>query len=311
MRCLITGGTGFVGRAVASCMRAKGLDVDILGRTAAPNQVQADLTAGPPELPQHDYDVVFHAAGHAHVVPRSDNDRHQFFLTNRDGTKHLLSALERQDRMPDAFVLISTVAVYGREIGELLDEDTPREAHDAYGLSKRQAEDLVLEWGELRGVRTGVVRLPLVSGPAAHGNLGAMIDAMRRRRYAGIGDGSARRSVVDVGDVAQILNRVAAIGGIYHLTDGVHPSFREIESAIASALDCSLPPRIPLRVARLGAAVGDAVSQIAGAKFPLTSRTLQKMTSTLTFDDSRARRMLGWAPMPVLKNACDWCERAV
>src|SRR5690606_14547418 len=97
----------------------------------------------------------------------------------------------------------------------------------------------------------------------------------------------------------------------YHLTDGVHPSFLEIETAIAGALGCALPRRIPVRAAQLGAAAGDAISRLGGVKFPLTTHTLQKMTSTLTFDDSRARVNLGWTPMPVLQNARKWCEVAV
>src|SRR5690606_7779589 len=144
------------------------------------------------------------------------------------GTEHLLAALERQARLPEAFVLVSTVAVYGREAGEGLTEATPREAEDPYGLSKRQAEDAVQAWGARHGVRVGIVRLPLVAGTGAPGNLGAMVQAIRRGRYLGIGDGSARRSVVLAADVARVLPAVAERGGTYNLTDGRHPSFAEI-----------------------------------------------------------------------------------
>jgi nucleoside-diphosphate-sugar epimerase len=308
VRCLITGGTGFVGRALTFHMRERGWDVHVLSRNASSNAVQADLAAGPPRLPAERYDAVFHAAGHAHVVPRSDFDQKRFFLTNTEGTRHLLAALDAQGNAPEAFVLISSVAVYGREGGKLLGEDTPRDAADAYGLSKRLAEDLVMHWGQERGVRVGIARLPLVSGAGAPGNLGAMIHAMRVGRYAGIGDGSARRSIVDVHDVARGVEAIAAIGGIFHLTDGYHPTFAEIEAAIARELGRPLPRRIPITMARLGAVLGDAMSRVAGAQFPLTTRTLEKMTATLTFDDSRARQQIGWAPAPALERVREWCQ---
>lgn len=308
MRCLVTGACGFLGRIVSGHLQAQGNTVDRLGRSTTPGVRSVDLVAGPPDLPTEGYDSVFHLAGKAHVVPRTSEERQQFFDVNVQGTAHVLEALERQDRLPQSFVLISTVAVYGRDVGDGLTEDTPREATDPYGLSKRQAEDLAIEWGERNGVQVGVVRLPLVAGPSAPGNLGAMIDAMRRGRYAGIGSGGARRSIVNAVDVAAILPILAQTGGTYHLTDGQHPSFAEIEATIAGVLKRSTPPRIPMAVARVGAAVGDGIVRITGRRFPLTTRSLGKMTSTLTFDDTLARERLGWAPTPVLTRAEEWCR---
>lgn len=307
MRCLVTGACGFLGRIVSSELESRGNEVDRLDRSNTPGIRGADLVAGPPDLARTGYDSVFHLAGKAHVVPRTSDERQQFFDVNVRGTTNLLAALDRLGQVPRSFVLVSTVAVYGRDVGEGLSEDTSRDATDPYGLSKRQAEDLVLDWGQKNGVIIGVVRLPLVAGPGAPGNLGAMIHAIRRGRYAGIGDGSARRSIVSAGDAAAVLPTVADIGGIYHLTDGEHPSFAEIEAAIARALNRPMPRRVPLSVARVGAAVGDAIVRMMGKQFPLTSRSLGKMTSTLTFDDTRARAQLDWAPNPVLDSAQEWC----
>lgn len=308
MRCLVTGACGFLGSIVSDQLQSQGNIIDRLGRSTTPGVRSVDLVAGPPELPAEGYDSVFHLAGKAHVVPRTNEERQQFFDVNVQGTAHVLEALERNERLPQSFVLISTVAVYGRDVGDALTEDTPREATDPYGLSKRQAEDLVLEWGERNGVQVGVVRLPLVAGPGAPGNLGAMIEAMRRGRYAGIGNGGARRSIVNAVDVAAILPTVGSVGGTYHLTDGQHPSFAEIEGTISGVLKKSTPPRIPMAVARVGAVVGDGIVRITGRAFPLTTRSLGKMTSTLTFDDTLARERLGWAPSPVLARAAEWCS---
>jgi nucleoside-diphosphate-sugar epimerase len=187
----------------------------------------------------------------------------------------------------------------------MLDEDTPRQAADAYGASKREAEDLVLNWAARRGAKAAILRLPLVAGPGAPGNLAAMVRAIRAGRYMGIGRGEARRSMVRAEDVADIAPAAARTGGAYHLTDGCHPSFREIESAISAALGQRPPRRLPAPAARVAAAAGDALGVLLPRAWPLNSRVLRKMTSTLTFSDARARTLLGWNPTPVLERIAE------
>ena len=55
---------------------------------------------------------------------------------------------------------------------------------------------------------------------------------------------------------------------------------------------------MPLAAAKILALLGD----VAGSKFPLNSIKLKKIISTLTFDDTKARRQLQWSPGNVLKN---------
>jgi nucleoside-diphosphate-sugar epimerase len=300
---LVTGSSGFLGTALVQRLTAEGYSVDTLARKRG--SIVADLTERPPSLERRAYDVVYHLAGKAHATARTQEERAAFFAANVVGTQHLLSALEKVTP-PARFVFVSTVAVYGLEAGEGLSEDTERAAQDPYGLSKRQAEDLVADWGAHHGISVSIVRLPLVAGRGAPGNLAAMVAAIRRGWYMGVGDGSNRRSIVDVSDVVAILPRIAERGDVFHLTDGVHPTFAEIELAIAAAMGRPAPPRIPLRAARWVANIGDRVESTTGYRFPLTSRALSKMTSTLTFNDARARRQLGWAPQPALAAVRSW-----
>jgi len=304
---LITGAHGFLGRYVVEHCQRSGWQVDLLGRSGTADIV-ADLSVGPPKLPPKLYKWVIHIAGKAHMIPADDTERNEFFVVNTSGTKALVEALDKLQALPDALVYISTVAVYGCESGRDLSEDTPRAASDPYGLSKRIAEDIIFEWGAKRGVRIGIVRLPLIAGRGAPGNLGAMINAIAKRRYFGVGKGEARRSIVNAFEVAAALPSVATVGGVFHLTDGVHPSFIEIEAAIAKRLRQSPPPRIPLRIGRLGAYCGDIVQRLGGRTVPFNTRVLRKMTTTLTFDDSRARQLLGWSPTPVLDVIDEWCS---
>ena len=302
---LVTGGAGFLGGFVADALRESGEEPIILDRGGVAEDekfLRANLVEGPPDLGGLRPRIVMHLAGLAHGVPRGEAAGRRFYEVNVGGTKNLLLGLEQAGELPGALVFVSTVAVYGVEEGEALDEDTPRKAVDPYGESKRQAEDLLVEWGERVGVRIGIVRLPLVAGRGAPGNLGAMVSALRRGRYLGIGRGDARRSMVLAADVARMLLKVAARGGVFHLTDGHHPSFRELEDSLCRALERTPPRRLPLAAARVLAVAGDAAGNL-GLGSPFSSRTLKKMTSTLTFSDERARRELGWRPSRVVDAA--------
>ncbi|MCP9496176.1 MAG: NAD-dependent epimerase/dehydratase family protein [Pyrinomonadaceae bacterium MAG19_C2-C3] len=317
-RCLVTGATGFLGGFVVRHLARAEDEITILSRTppAVANTgqfiadarlkfISSDLTAPVLNLGDKAYDTVYHLAGLAHSVPRTSQERERFFAVNVAGTKRLLAALERTSGLPEAFVFISSVAVYGIERGEHIAETTARRAEDAYGASKREAEDAVVEWCAVRGVRAVVVRLPLVVGAGAPGNFGAMIHALRRGRYLGIGAGAARRSMVLARDVAQALPQLAQTAGTFHLTDGEHPSFAELENALCLAMRRSTPHGIPLSLARAGAVVGDALLNLTGVRLPLTSRAIEKMTSTLTFSDCEARRAINWNPSKVIDRAAE------
>jgi nucleoside-diphosphate-sugar epimerase len=306
--CLVTGGGGFLGQYVLHSLHAQGYNVTTLGRAPVSGwrTIVTDLTSSNLDLAGHSYSTVFHLAGLAHSSPRTQSEREMFFQVNVRGLSNLLNGLERTGSLPACTVLISSVAVYGIEEGFLLDETTPRKAVDAYGASKRQAEDALLEWSARHNTRAVIIRLPLVCGRRAPGNLGAMVRSLSQKKYLGIGAGSARRSMVLARDVAHVLPRAACAAGVFNLTDGYHPSFAELETAISAALGKSAPYRLPARVAKLGAYIGDGVYRMSGWDLPLNSKRFCKMTSTLTFSDEKARKVLGWSPSRVLENVVEF-----
>ena len=134
-------------------------------------------------------------------------------------------------------------------------------------------------------------------GPIPPGNLGEMIKGIQNGYYFNIGGGKAKKSMVLAEDVAKSILKVAEIGGIYNLTDGYHPSFCELSINISFQLGKSRPRNLPLWLAKGLALIGD----LLGAKTPFNSNKLHKITSDLTFDDSKAREAFGWNPTPVLE----------
>lgn len=303
--CLVTGATGFIGSRVARDLVASGAMVSTLGRRPVSGIegkfIEGDFETGLFGAMGGRATTVFHAAGLAHRVPRTRTEREAFLRVNSVGTRLFLEALERSEAVPGSLVLFSTVAVYGLEEGHRIAEDAERRPQDAYGRSKAEAEDHVVAWCDRHGIPAAVLRLPLVVGPAAPGNWGALVRAVARGMYVGIGDGSARRSMVLVSDVARFARAIAGSGGVYHVTDGLDPNLLSVERAVAAALGRREPRRIPARLARALARLGDTAQLVSPVAMPFTSRTLRKLTSTLTFSDDRARSRPGWHPTPVLE----------
>jgi nucleoside-diphosphate-sugar epimerase len=186
------------------------------------------------------------------------------------------------------------VAVYGIETGEGISEEHPLKGSTPYALSKIRAEEAVTAWGRQHGVNTTILRLPLVVGRNAPGNLGAMVRHIRRGTYFRIGDGSARRSMVLATDVADILPVLVGRSGIYNLTDRVHPSIAEMDSHLAGHLGKRIKV-MPEGLARSLARIGDLVP-----KSPFNTYRLKKLQESLIFSDDKAVAELGWSPRPVL-----------
>ena len=294
---LVTGTNGFLGRILVQGLGERGQPYQTLSRQGAQHNV--DLAKEVPSFATAP-DIVVHAAGKAHSTPKTAEQAQAFFDINLKGTQNLVRGLEDAVHLPEAFIFISTVAVYGRDTGTDISETQPLEGSSPYALSKRQAEEFLQTWGRERGVRVGIVRLPLVVGPNPPGNLGAMIHGLKTGRYVRVGSGATRKSVVLAADIVGILPALAARGGVYNLTDGQPPSFAELEETICHQLGRPLPKTLPLPLAKLLGKVGD----VLGERSPINSATVEKMTSDLTFDDHKARKTLGWQP----RQALDYLE---
>lgn len=291
---LFTGGTGFLGRNIRP-MLERMYDVTTCG-IASENRIKANLAKEVPILDKH-YDVVLHACGKAHMVPKTEEERQAFFDVNYQGTVNLCTALEKVG-VPRAVVFISTVAVYGCEYGDLITEEHPLEGKTPYAKSKIMAEGYLTEWCKKNNVVLGVLRPSLLAGKDAPGNLGAMVNGVRKGFYMNIAGGKVIKSILMAEDIARILPSLVEKGGTYNVCDTRQPSFGELSISVAKQLGKGKPMNIPYWVAWCMAKVGD----LLGNKAPINSYKLDKMTKSLTFSNEKARKELGWVPLDVLKN---------
>lgn len=291
---LFTGGTGFLGKNARPVLDKK-YKVTTCGITPE-DEIKANLAKEVPALTKH-FDVVLHACGKAHSVPKTEAEKQVFFDVNYQGTVNLCTALEKVG-VPKALIFISTVAVYGCDFGELITEDHPLDGTTPYAESKIMAEEFLTEWCKKHGVVLGILRPSLLAGKNAPGNLGAMVNGVKKGFYMNIAGGKVVKSILMAEDIAHILPLVAEKGGVYNVCDTFQPSFGQISESVAKQLGKGKPMNIPYWMACCMAKVGD----LLGNKAPINSYKLEKMTKSLTFSNEKARKTLGWEPMDVLQN---------
>lgn len=291
MKVLLTGATGFLGRYLA---RELGGELSTLGRGEA-NTICCSLDREIPVL--RGYDLVVHNAGWAHRVPKTEAESLRFFEVNRQGAGNLIKGIQQSGVTPRALVYISTVAVYGLERGDGIDECVQPTPLTAYAKSKYEAELILRDWADKNGVNLTVLRLPLVVGAEyTPGNLGAMMQAIRKGYYFRLGNGSARKSMVLAEDVARLVPTLMGSNGTYNLTDGQHPSVAQLEDYLGRVFQRKIKS-IPTSIIQAAAWVGDRISFL-----PINSYRLNKLGESLVFDDSKARREINWSSRPVLDN---------
>lgn len=291
---LFTGGTGFLGRNIKPILD-KMYEVTTIGIMEA-DMLKANFVTDIPILPEH-YDVVLHAAGKAHVYPKSEAERQAFYDVNLTGTIHLCDALE-QVGVPKAFIFISSMNVYGNRPGNMDTEDSRILVGDSpYSDSKIKAEEYLTRWCKAHNVILGILRPSLLAGKGAPGNLGAMISGIKSGAYFSIAGGKARKSILMVDDIAYLVPLVAKKGGVYNVCDDHNPSFRELEVTISKQLGKRAPISIPYWFAKCMALVGDWVPFI-----PINSSRLDKIVTSDIWSNEKAKRELGWKPMDVINH---------
>jgi nucleoside-diphosphate-sugar epimerase len=278
MICFLTGSTGFLGKNIATHLVNEGHETISPGR----DEIKSKLVSF------RSIDLFIHAAGRAHSTKNSQEEVKAFFNVNFDLTKRITETISQNRIELNTFVFISTVAVYGNDEGLDIKEETQLKGNTPYALSKITAENHLKKWSTEKGINLVILRLPLIFGDNAPGNLGAMEKAIKGRYYFQIGKGNARRSMIHVKQLAEFLPTLIGKSGIYNLTDGYHPTYAEVADRFGKLHNrriLSLPEGIIKPIAK----IGDLLP-----KFPLNSYRLSKLSQSLTFCDEKARRELGW-----------------
>ncbi|HXP28769.1 MAG TPA: NAD(P)-dependent oxidoreductase [Solirubrobacteraceae bacterium] len=272
MRILVTGASGFVGRALCEQLVQRDHDVAALVRRdgshpPATRPIAGDLgdaTRLAALLDAERPDCVVHLA--AEIA--SQRSERKLREVNVAGTARLLDACLAQAGGEPAssprFVFASTV-VTGDAHGALLSEDRPLPVETPYGRTKQEGERLVRE-SRLPAV---VVRPSHVYGPGGW-YVDELIAQLRRPgRFAVIGSGENLWDVVHVDDVAAAF--VLAVesslsGSTYHVVDDEPITFYDFMALTARELGLGAPRRTPAALATLVAGRNAVAAAVRSAR---------------------------------------------
>lgn len=297
-RVLVTGATGFVGRATSDALLARGADV--LGAVRAPDRAEAlrdgvrPVVVGDLARPVEwagalgSVDAVIHLAARVHVMRDSAADAEAAYRRlNVDATLELARAAAAAGVR--RFVYVSSVKAAAERSGARpLTERDPPAPEDAYGRSKLAAEQALGGVAHGTGMEVVIVRPPLVYGPGVGGNFARLAALVRLAARVPLPLRSAnRRSLVYVGNLADALGTVAvhpgAAGGTYFVRDGDDLSTADLLRQLGAPV--GIRPRLipaPVRLMRAAAA--------AAGREAVVSRLL----GTLQVDDAALRRDYRW-----------------
>jgi nucleoside-diphosphate-sugar epimerase len=268
---------------------------DSIGRGPT-NTIKFDLVQTEmPMIFDNKYEYLIITSGYAHVLTNNDTEKLLHHKINFIGTKKLVESAYHSGLK--GIVFVSTVAVYGEKMKLPFKEEDELLGEAPYAKSKIAAEAFLMEWSRQNNVPVLILRIPLIAGKCPPGNLGAMIEAIRNKRYFSIAKGKAKRSMVLAEDIAKFIVDNCGQHGIYNLCDGIHPSYRELEQLISKQLNLPPPKGIPVFIAQIFAIIGDIFTML-----PINSVRLRKLKQDLILDDSKARNELGWRPRKVVKH---------
>ncbi|WP_083384891.1 TIGR01777 family oxidoreductase [Cupriavidus sp. USMAHM13] len=281
-RFLVTGGSGFIGRALVSRLLMGGHAVTVLSRQPAGAARRlpagARLTASLQALPADAaFDVVINLAGAPILGPRWTAGRKRVLEDSRIGlTQQLVAWLATRQQRPRLMVSASAIGYYGAAAPGRLDEASAPGSDYAARLC--QQWEVAARAACALGVDTVCVRLGIVLGH------GGALPAMRRALQAGlgavIGNGTQTQSWVHIADVLGALEWIACrhggLGGeasVYNLTAPGACSQAEFVRTAACVLRRPVLLRLPAALFRL--ALGEQSALLLGSTEVIPTLLLQ------------------------------------
>jgi nucleoside-diphosphate-sugar epimerase len=308
MRVLVTGASGFVGRALCSALLAQGHAVRIAVRCAnsmpAADGLDLDVVVVGDVDAQTDWsaalagiDCVIHCAARAHVMHETETDALAAYrVVNVAGTQRLAKQAAALDVR--RLVFLSSIKVNGESTDGLPRPFRARTdeggggapaPEDPYGVSKWEAEQALWAVAANTDLEVVVVRPPLVYGPGAKGNLARLLKLVCLGVPLPLGAVHNQRSLIGLDNLVDLLilcvDHPVAAGQTLLVSDGEDVSTPDLLRHMGAGLGRS-PRLLPVPVALLrlvGCALGKETE-------------IDRLVGSLQIDSRHTRELLDWTP---------------
>jgi nucleoside-diphosphate-sugar epimerase len=300
----ITGAAGFLGAHLVRGFEARGATVLPLVRA-----VDGGSPAGahPLENALDDPSILTGAS----VVVHAAAVRHRHGV---DASTYRASNVDLVDRVLKAaaaggvrrFVLVSSVGVYGFPSRLPITEEHPYAPRTLYSATKVEAEMRARRSARELGIELCIVRPTIVYGPGdRNGMLDKMAAMIRAGTYRVVGDGENVLHHTHVDDMVEGIWLAATrpeAGGDHFILAGPETiTLAKLSDLVGRAVGRSVPrARIPSALARAVATVVDVAAHqglaFSSREPPVNHEKLDVMTLPISFDASKARRILGFEP---------------
>ena len=312
MKILVTGGGGFLGKALCRALIQAGHEVRSLSRNLytelealGVEQRQADISKA---LDEHydffkEVDAIFHTAARVGMWGQYPD----FYCTNVLGTRNLLKACKQNSISRFIFTSSPSVIADGTDLEGVDESYTYPTSHLAhYPKTKARAEREVLE-ANSKALRTIALRPHLIFGPGDTNLIPTVIERAREGKLVQVGDGKnlCDFSYIDDCVAAHICalsacdENPAACGRAYFISQGDPMSLWSWIAAVLRANDLT-PPRRTVSYGKAYALA--ALMEIPYKLFPflgeprLSRFLVTQMAHHHYFDISAAEKELGYLP---------------
>ena len=310
-RVLVTGGGGFLGRAIVERLVARGDRVRCFSRGEYPELTQLGVEVLHGDLAEAEAvkaacrgcDVVFHVGARAGVWGRYRD----FYEANVRGTTNVIAGCRAHEVSRLVFTSSPSVVFAGGDM-ENVDESVPYPPHyhSYYSETKALAEQKVLAAND-DDLRTLALRPHLVWGPRDNHIVPRLVARARagQLRQIGSGENLIDSTYIDNAADAHVLaadalaERPSAAGRAYFISNGEPLGVWDLVNRIIGT--AGLPPirtTVSPRVARAMAGVFELVHTVLNIESEprLTRFVVEELTTSHWFDLSAARRELGYEP---------------
>lgn len=294
---LVSGANGFVGKPLCAELRRQGQSVRAAVRSATRQVENSEIVSVGNVNGQTDWadalldtKVVIHLAARVHKMEDNATDPLDAFRkVNVEGTLNL--ARQAVDAGVQRFIFISSIKVNGEEtlLGQPYTAEDEPSPVDAYGISKREAEDALRQLASETSLEVVIIRPPLIYGPGVKANFQSMMRWLDKGVPLPLGAIHNQRSLVALDNLIDLIvtciQHPAAANQTFLAGDGEDLSTTELLQRMAAALGKKawfMP--VP------------SFLLVWGARLIGRQAMAQRLCSSLQVDISKARKLLDWKP---------------